>query len=281
MEVSDGKENCKIFLENDRRQKSPHSIESLLLLDNTLLCNIEPDNSILAPRTCSETYDSSEKQNVSAAQISKEQMQNIKTNATAGSKESQSVSPNINEWQDKSLMNQVFAQFENEKEIVPKDYSNISFDIFDTFCKEDTNFELSNVKDQSVENTSLDEANKNILCQDKLANISYLCITNFDDTLEDSPFKEEDDKDKSLILKSKSRSLNEYEKPRKQLRLRNIELRSETAKNENTSSTKCSLFYDLPHTVKKLIKEIKGIYELYRKLQLYKSIKFRCISMEI
>ncbi|CAL1683577.1 unnamed protein product [Lasius platythorax] len=232
--------------------------------DNTLLCNIEPDNSILAPRTCSETYDSSEKQNVSAAQISKEQMQNIKTNATVGSKESQSVSPNINEWQDKSLMNQVFAQFENEKEIVPKDYSNISFDIFDTFCKEDTNFELSNVKDQSVENTSLDEANKNILCQDKLANISYLCITNFDDTLEDSPFKEEDNKDKSLILKSKSRSLNEYEKPRKQLRLRNIELRSETAKNENTSSTKCSLFYDLPHTVKKLIKEIKGIYELYQ-----------------
>lgn len=270
MEVSDDKENCKIFLENDKRQKSPH-IESLLLLDNTLLCNIESDNSIFAPHSCSETYDSPQKQNVSVARVFKEQMQNVKTNATFVSKElakSQSASPDINEWQDKSLMNQVFAQFENEKELIVPEDSNISFDKFDTFCKEDihTNFE-SNVKDQSIEETSLAEANRNILCQDKFTNISNLCITNFDFTLEDSSFKEDDNKDKSPILKSKFRNVSEYKKPKKQLCLRNNELRLEkSTNNENISSTKCSLFYDLPHTVKKLIEEIKGIHELYRKL---------------
>lgn len=267
MEISDDKENHKIFLENDRRQKSPHAVESLLLLDNTLLCNIEPDNSIFDLHTCSETYDSSQKHNVSAAQVSKGQMQNIKTSPTVPSKISQNVSPNINKWQDESLMNQVFAQFElqEEKENVLKDcsnISNISFDVFDTFCKEDINSESSNVNDQSTEKTSLDEENINISSQDRLANISYLCITNFDnDTLEDSHFK---DVDKSPILKSKSKSLNEYKKPRKQLCLKNVELKS---KNENINSTKCSLFYDLPYSVKKLIQEIKGIYELYRKLQ--------------
>lgn len=280
MEISDDKENHKIFLENDRRQKSPHAVESLLLLDNTLLCNIEPDNSIFALHTCSETYDSSQKHNVSAAQVSKGQIQNTKTSPTVPSKISQSVSPNINKWQDESLMNQVFAQFElqEEKENVLKNCSNISFDVFDTFCKEDTNSESSNVTDQSIDKTSLDEENINISCQDRLANISYLYITNFDNnTLEDSCFKE--DVDKSPILKSKSKSLNEYKKPKKQLCLKNVELKS---KNENINSTKCSsLFYDLPHTVKKLIQEIKGIYELYRKLQLYKSIKFKCISMKI
>lgn len=282
MEVSDNKEN-KIFLENDRRQKSPHAVESLLLLDNTLLCNIETDNSIFALHSCSETYDSSQEHNVSATQVFKGQMQNTKTGPTIPSKVSQNVSPNINKWQDESLMNQVFAQFElqDEKEIVLKDCSNISsFDVFDTFCKEDTNSESSNVNDQSIEKTSLSEANTNISCQDRLANISYLYITNFDDdTLEDSRVKE--DVHKSPILKSKSKNLDEYKKPRKQLRLRNVELKSETAKNENISSTKCSLFYDLPHIVKKLIQEIKGIYELYRKLQLYKSIKFKYISMKI
>ncbi|XP_050447937.1 helicase POLQ-like [Cataglyphis hispanica] len=259
MEISDDKENHKIFLENDRRQKSPHAVESLLLLDNTLLCNIEPDNSIFDLHTCSETYDSSQKHNVSAAQVSKGQMQNTKTSSTVPSKISQSVSPNINKWQDESLMNQVFAQFELQEENVLKDCSNISFDVFDTFCKEDTNSESSNVNDQSIKKTSLDEENINISSQDRLANISYLYITNFDnDTLEDSHFK---DVDKSPILKSKSKSLNEYKKPRKQLCLKNVELKS---KNENINSTKCSLFYDLPHTVKKLIQEIKGIYELYQ-----------------
>ncbi|KAM0724825.1 Helicase POLQ-like [Formica fusca] len=266
MEVSDNKENNKIFLENDRRQKSPHAVESLLLLDNTLLCNIETDNSIFALHSCSETYDSSQKHNVSATQVFKGQMQNTKISPTVPSKVSQNVSPNINKWQDESLMNQVFAQFElqDEKEIVLKDCSNISsFDVFDTFCKEDTNSESSNVNDQSIEKTSLSEANTNISCQDRLANMSNLYITNFDDdTLEDSRVKE--DVHKSPILKSKSKNLDEYKKPRKQLRLRNVELKSETAKNENISSTKCSLFYDLPHIVKKLIQEIKGIYELYQ-----------------
>lgn len=264
MEVSD-KENRKIFLENDKRQKSPHAVESLLLLDNTLLCNIESDNSIFAPNTCSKRYDSSQKHNVSITQVSKRQMQNIKTSPTVSSKISQSVSPDINEWQDESLMNQVFAQFEDEREIVLKNCSNInSFDVFNnTFCKEDTNSESSNVKEQIIGKVS-DEANKNIPCQDKLTNISYLYITNFNDTLEDSSCKENNDK--SPILKSKSRSLNEYSKPRKQLCLKNIELNSKMKKNENISPTKCSTFYDLPLTVKKLIQEIKGINELYRKL---------------
>lgn len=266
MEVSD-KENRKILLENDKRQKSPHAVESLLLLDNTLLCNIESDNSIFAPHTCSERYDSSQKYNVSVTQVSKIQMQNtMTTSPTVSSKISQSVSPNINEWQDESLMNQVFAQFEDEREIVLKDCSNInSFDIFNTFCKGDTNSESSNVQEQIIGRVSSDEANKNILCQDKLTNISYLYITNFnDDTLEDSSCKK--DNDKSPILKSKSRSLNEYNKPRKQLCLKDIELNSEMKKNKNISPTKCSVFYDLPLTVKKLIQEIKGINELYRKL---------------
>jgi len=266
MEILD-KENCKIFLENDKRQKSPHAVESLLSLDNTLLCNIESDNSILALHTCSERYDSSQKHNVLVTQVSKTQMQNTKTSPTVSSKISQSVSPNINEWQDESLMNQVFAQFEDEKEIVLKDCSNIdiSYDVFNTFCKEDTNSELSNVKEQIIGKVSLDEASENISSQDKLTNISYLYITNFnDDTLENSSCKK--DGDKSPTLKSKSRSLNEYSKPKKQLRLKNIELNSEMKINENTSPTKCSIFYDLPLTVKKLIQEIKGINELYRKL---------------
>ncbi|XP_025267746.1 helicase POLQ-like [Camponotus floridanus] len=264
MEISD-KENCKIFLENDKRQKSPHAVESLLLLDNTLLCNIESDNSILAVHTCSEMYDSSQKHNVSVTQVSKRQMQNTKTSPTVSSKISQSVSSNINEWQDESLMNQVFAQFEDEREIVLKDCSNIdiSYDVFNTFCKKDTNSELSNVKDQIIGKVSLDEACENISSQDKLTNISYLYITNFnDDTLQNSSCKK--DSDKSPILKSKSRSLNEYSKPKKQLCLKNIELNSEMKINENTSPTKCSIFYDLPLTVKKLIQEIKGINELYQ-----------------
>ncbi|XP_072752620.1 helicase POLQ-like [Anoplolepis gracilipes] len=261
MEVSDGKKNREIVLENDTRQKSPHPVESLLLLDNTLLCNIEPDNNLVALHTC---YDPSQKHNISA----QERTQDTKTSTVPSN-----VSPNINEWQDESLMNQVFAQFElqDEKEMIVEDCNNISnFDIFDTFCEEETNSELSNVKDQSIqrkknsikEKSSLDEGNKNISCQDKLANISYLYITNFDDTLNDGLSKEDDNK--SPILKSRSRSLNiKYTKPRKQLCLRNIELQSKMTKNEN-SSTECSLFYDLPHTVKKLIQEVKGIYELYQ-----------------
>lgn len=265
MERSD-KKNGKKFLENDKKQKSSHAVESLLLLDNTLLCNIESDNSILALHTCSEKYDSSQKHNVSVTQVSERQMQDTKISPTVSSKISQSVSPNINEWQDESLMNQVFAQFEDEREIVLKDRSNInSLDVFNTFCKEDTNSESSNVKEQIIGKVSSDQASKNVSCQDKLTNISYLYITNFnDDTLENSSYKE--DGDKSPILKSKSRSLNEYSKPKKQLRLKNIELNSEMKRNENTSPTKCSIFYDLPITVKKLIQEIKGINKLYRKL---------------
>ncbi|EGI68760.1 Helicase POLQ-like protein [Acromyrmex echinatior] len=254
MEASnDGKEN-QISLNNNGRSKSPCAVESLLLLDNTLLCNIEPDNGLyVSVDTCQPFQEHDE-----TAQVSKESLQSI---ATASCKISFSVSPNANEWQDKTLMNQIFAQFDsqNEEEINSENCNNISnYDIFDTFYKEDTRSDLDNV-DQNVEKA--DQLHKNVLHKDKLIDASYLHITNFgDDTLEDNDFKK-DDKDNSPILKTKSRPLKECKILKKKLRFSNDVLKE--AKNE-TNSTNCSSFYGLPDIVKKLIQEVKGICELYQ-----------------
>ncbi|XP_012054135.1 PREDICTED: helicase POLQ-like [Atta cephalotes] len=259
--LNDGKENRLISLNNNGRSKSPCAIESLLLLDNTLLCNIEPDNGLYVSVDTRQSF----QEHNETAQVSKESLQSVATNATASSKISFSVSPNVNEWQDKTLMNQIFAQFDsqNEEEINSESCNNISnYDIFDTFYKEDTRFDLNNVN-QNVEKA--DQLHKNVLHQDKLMDASYpyLHITNFgDDTLKDNDFKK-DDKDSSPILKTKSRSLNECKSLKKKLRFSNDVLIPKEAKNE-TNSTNCSSFYGLSDTVKKLIQEVKGICELYQ-----------------
>lgn len=271
MEVSnDDKENHISFLNNSRRSKSPYAIETLLSLDNTLLCNVETSLSDSGLPISFDMCESFRERNGSTAQVSNEQTQNMKTNAIT-SKVLQSASPNVNEWQDKSLLNQVFAQFDSQSEAtVSENCINISnLNLFDTFCKEDTTFEPANIE-QNVGRTSLDKMNKSIPHQNKLIDMSSLQITNFGDyTLENdsytSPFKE-DDKDKSPILKTKPKTLMECKIPRKKLRLNNNEVKSEIRiKKEEKGSAEHSSFYGLTDTVKKLIQETKGICELYRK----------------
>lgn len=158
MEVlDDDKENRKISLNSSERSKSPYTIESLLLLDNSLLCNLEPDNGSHIPSEMCEPF---REFNDSVAQAFKTQ----KNVTAADSKVPPSVSPNMNEWQDKTLMNQIFAQFDsqNEEEIVSENCNNISnFDMFDTFCEESTNSELNNIN-QKVEEASLNQLQKYI-----------------------------------------------------------------------------------------------------------------------
>ncbi|KYN36744.1 Helicase POLQ-like protein [Trachymyrmex septentrionalis] len=256
--LNDDKENRQISLNNNGRSKSPCAVESLLLLDNTLLCNIEPDNGLYVSVDTPQPFQEYNE----TAQVSKESLQSVATNATS-SKISFSVSLNANEWQDKTLMNQIFAQFDsqNEEEINSESCSNISnYDIFDTFYKEDTRSDLDNV-DQNVEKA--DQLHKNVLHQDKLMDASCLHITNFgDDTLEDNDFKK-DAKDSSPILKTKSRPLNECKILKKKPRFSNDVLVPKEAKNK-TNFINCSSFYGLPDTVKKLIQEVKGICELYQ-----------------
>ncbi|KYQ59297.1 Helicase POLQ-like protein [Trachymyrmex zeteki] len=254
--LNDGKENRQISL-NNGRSKSPYAVESLLLLDNTLLCNIESDNGLYVSVDTHQPF----QEHNETMQVSKESLQNVAINATASPKISFSVSPNVNEWQDKTLMNQIFAQFDsqNEEEINSESYNNISnYDIFDTFCKEDTKSDLDNV-DQNVEKA--DQLYKNVLHQDKLMGASCLHITNFgDNTLEDNDFKK-DDRDSSPILKTKSRPLNECKILKKKLRFSN-DVSKET--KHKTDFTNCSSFYGLPDTVKRLIQKVKGICELYQ-----------------
>jgi len=119
--------NYKTTLSNNSRPKSPEMvIESLLSLDNTLLCNIETDSQL---QNFFET--TSPKCSDSMKQVSKEQTQN---DATTLLKISQIKSPDLNEWQDKSLMDQIFAQFDSQDK---KECSNSSLNILDTFCKEE------------------------------------------------------------------------------------------------------------------------------------------------
>lgn len=265
MEVPDGdEENREKSLGDNGRPRSPY--ESLLLLDNSLLYDIEPDNGLHIP---SETCKPFRQPDNSVAQASKRQ-RDAATDATASSRVSPGVASNTSEWQDKTLMNQVFAQFDSQdtKEIVPEDCNNVSdFDIFDyTFCKEDVNSELDENVGRNVE-TSLSR-HKNLhksISQDELINVSSLHITNLgENILEDSSFEKDDIREGSPILKTKSRILSECKIAKKKVRLNNAA--SESKKVENaTDSTNCPSFYDLSNTVKRLIQEVKGICELYRK----------------
>ncbi|KYM99877.1 Helicase POLQ-like protein [Cyphomyrmex costatus] len=254
--LNDDKKDRQTSLNDNGRSKSPYTVEFLLQLDNTLLCNIEPDNGLHASvNSCQPFQELNE-----ATQGSRTLVQNVATNATTSSKISFSVSPNMNEWQDKTLMNQIFAQFDsqNEEEIISSEScNNISnYDIFDTFYKEDTRFELDNV-DQNVEEAN--QLHKNVSHQE-LMSASCLHITNFgDDTLENDHFKKDNN---SPILKTKSRSLNKCKILKKKLCFsNNVSILKET-KNE-TNLTNYSSFYGLSDNVKKLIKEVKGIRELY------------------
>lgn len=260
---SSNKENRKIFLNNSGRSKSPHAVESLLLLDNTLLCNIEPDSgSYISLETCKpfQEFNSS----------TQEQVQNVTTGAAVSSR----VSPNVssNEWQDKTLMNEIFAQFDsqNEEEIIPECNNISNLDIFDTFCKEDINSQLGNVN-QNIGQASLGQLHKSTSHRDELMNVSCLHITNFDDDTLHGSFKKDDNKDGSPVLKTKPRTLNECKILRKKLCLNDAVSMSKKTESE-TDSTNCSSFYGLPDTVKKLVQEIKGICELYRKFAIVNQI---------
>lgn len=272
MEVLDGdRKNRRESFDNNGRPKSPHTVESLLLLDNSLLYDVEPDNGLHIP---SETNEPFQELDDSVVQASKRQ----RNDAKVSSKVSFSASSNVNEWQDKTLMNQVFAQFDsqNAEEIVSENCNNISdFDMFDTFCKEDMNSELG----QNVEEASLSQRkslHKNLSYQDELMNVSCLHITNFGDTvLKNSPVKKNDIGEGSPILKAKPRILNECKIAKKKFRLNNAVSVSKKVENE-IGSTNRSSFYDLPDTVEKLIQEVKGICELYRKfVNQVLQIKFR------
>lgn len=254
------------YLNNSRRSEYPHTNESLLSLDNTLLCDIEADS-----RLYTSISTSSQERNSSMAEVSK---QDIKTNGTAipkATRDKSSDSNNLNNWQEKTLMNQVFAQFDSQNEEIASDNcGNItSLDIFDMFSKEDTSPKPANVcLAKSTENTSLDEPNTSNLHKDEL-NVSCLHITNFgDDTMEEGCFisspKQNDDQDKSPIIQSKFRPLDKSNIPRKKLCLNDITLKSEQRRNKNTNPMEYPIFYGLPDTVKKFIQEVKGICELYR-----------------
>ncbi|XP_039302244.1 helicase POLQ-like isoform X2 [Solenopsis invicta] len=255
----DNKENHKIFFNNSRRSKSPFAVESLLMLDNTLLCNIEPDNGL---HISSETSKHLQEFNGSVAQTIKEHADD----ATASSKilSETSGSSYMNEWQDKTLMNQIFAQFDSqtEEEIAPESNNISNFDMFDTSYKENTNTELGNAA-QNVEKAFLSQKNKSISHKDDLMSAPCLHITNFGDyTLEESHFKKIDS-DGSPILKTKSRTLIECKTLKKRLCL-NDDISISKKLEKETESTNSSSFYGLSDTVKKLIQEVKGICELYQ-----------------
>ncbi|RLU26959.1 hypothetical protein DMN91_000758 [Ooceraea biroi] len=267
--MSDNDEkNNKTALSDERKPKSSQIIvESLLSLDNTLLCNVETDSEL---HSASETYNASEKLSGSAMQIFEEQQtQDVKTDATVVSKTLQNISPGLNEWQDKSLMDQVFAQFDlqDKEEVISSSHDNTSLHMFDTLYKEDYN--QSNMC-LNIERRSSDKADANVSQRDKLINnISYLHITNFgSDTLESDSHasfpKIEDKQDKSPILKTKCRTLKEYKVPRKKLCLYDLESKSEKVQNKGSSSVEHSSFYGLPDIIKKLIQDVKGIRELYQ-----------------
>lgn len=243
---------------------SDKSIESLLLLDNTLLCNVETD---IILHTSYERYD---KQNVSAC-VSSEAMQNIKTNEAITLK---TVSSDVIEWQDKTLMNQVFAQFDsqNEETFTQKSCCNISCldNMFDTFCKEDKNFESFNVYSKhNNKKSSSEKLNTNVLYQHKPVAISVLQYSNLDDErLGDNNYTgsstENDNKQKSSISEAKARIFNNNGIPKKKACLNNIGCILGNANDNELGFTEYQ-FYGLSNTVKELIQQVKGICELYRK----------------
>lgn len=251
MEVPDGgKENREKSPGDNVRPESPYTIESLLLLDNSLLYDVEPDNGSYVP---SETCEPFREPDNSVARAT-ERQRNVATINSGVS----GVASNPNEWQDKTLMNQVFAQFDSPKEIAPEDCDNISdFDTFDMFCKEDSEL---NVEEASLgRHKNLHES---ISHRDELINVSCLHITNFGDTLENSPLEKDSVKEGSPIIKTKPRILNECKIAKKKFRLNNA---ASKEIEDATDSTNCSSFYGLSDTAKRLIQEVKGICELYRK----------------
>lgn len=276
MEGSDDeKENKKnIFLNNNaRRSKSPNAIDTLLSLDDTLLCNVETDSGLHTSfKTFSQEYDS-----CSAIKEEWTRSTAVKTAPINNMSKSRSVSPN--EWLDRSLMNQVFAQFDsqNEENIFVNNCDNISnLNIFDTFCKDDApnRSESHNVKplsesNQNVERTASDNNSK--LHEDKsFTNMPCLSITNFgDDTLISNSEDNNRENSKSPVLTGKCKSAMKCKIPKKRLRLIDSPSKK-TEENKETSSTESSTtaFYGLSDTVKKLIQEIKGIRYLYRKVAL-------------
>lgn len=255
---------------DNNRSESPHSNESLLSLDNTLLCNIESDSDVHISTTFSEECSGS---------IAKVCKKNIKTNEITVSEITQGISSDLNVWQDKSLMNQVFAQFDsqNEKENTPDKCEDIiNLDIFNTFYKEDLTPKPVNVcLPENTAKTSLGKPDINNVHKIKLNSSSCLHITNFgDDTMREDSFvclsKENDkdispnenDKNKSPVIQSKFKSLSKCNLPRKKLCLNDITLISEETKD--TNPREYSMFYGLSNIVKKLIQEVKGISKLYR-----------------
>ncbi|EFN77230.1 ATP-dependent DNA helicase HEL308 [Harpegnathos saltator] len=245
-----------------------HSNESLLSLDNTLLCNIETDSDLHTSAT------SSQECNNSMVKVFK---QDIKTNGRAVSKTPRDVSPDINDlndWQDKFLMNQVYAQFDlqNEKDNISNNSNNITdLGTFDTFYKEDTNFQPTDIylPESSTVDTILNKPNITYLHKDELNNLSCLNITNFgDDIMEENNFvrsTKPNDKNVSPVIQSKFRPLNKCNLPKKKLCLDDISLKPEQIKNKSTNPTECQnlTFYGLSDVAKKMIQEVKGICELY------------------
>lgn len=260
---------------DNKRFEYPHTNESLLSLDNTLLCNIDADSGLHISTTFVQEC------NGSMTKVCKE---DITTNETA--KITRGISSDLNDWQDKSLMNQVFAQFDSqdENENTPDKCGNITnLDIFDTFYKEDISLKPANIYPlEETAKTSLDKSGTSNFHKDESNNLSCLYITNFDDdTIKEDSFvrsSKQNEKDKSPIIQSKFRPLNKRNLPRKKLRLNDITLTSEETRKENINPIEYPVFYGLPDIVKKLIQEVKGICELYRMFPILNfSMKFLCV----
>lgn len=242
-------ERHKSSLNDNRRSISPYTVESLLSLDNTLLCSVETDGEY------TEGHNSS---------IGTVQTEGVKADIT-----SRSVSPDTNEWQDESLVDQIFAQFysQNEEEIVLDTCDNVTSSHLS--CKENVNAEP--IKIHSVESTQkkcpieLDTS----VSYNKASKISCLNVNFDNDILKDDSFSyssnHNNNNDRSPVIQTKFRTLNKHKISRKRLRLNDTMLKSGETDDKKMSSTKDYLFYGLSDTVKKLIQEIERIQELYRK----------------
>ncbi|XP_032687366.1 helicase POLQ-like isoform X2 [Odontomachus brunneus] len=226
------KEKHDNYFDNSKRFEYPHTDESLMSLDNTLLCNIDASSGLHISTTFVQECNSS------MANICKE---DTIPNRIAVSKITRDKCDNIT-----------------------------SMDVFDTFYEEDISPKPVNVHlFEKTAKTSLDKPDTSNFHKNKSNNLSCLYITNFtDDTMREDNFlcsPKQNEKDKSPVIQSKFKSLNKHKKiPRKKLCLNDITLTSEETRKENTNSTECSMFYGLPDIVKKLIQEIKGICELYQ-----------------
>lgn len=138
-----------------------------------------------------------------------------------------------------------------------------------TLCTFKENYNVADVCPNIVQE-SLDKADPNILHQDNVTDTSNLHIINFgDDSLVNGSHlsfsKIEDNQYKSPILKTKCRTLKKCNIPRKKLRLCDSESKSEGIRSREPRFLEHSSFYGLSDGMKKVIQEVKGISELYRK----------------